>query len=52
MKSNKIIAIVVDDELSLLIEKVKKDYCINISGLVRKLLIEELRNSGKYIGGK
>ena len=49
---NKIIASVVDDELSLLLEKVKKDYCINISGLARKLLIEELRNSGKYIGGK
>ena len=51
MKSNKIIAIVIDDELGLLIEKVKKDYCINISGLARKLLIQELRDSGKYKGG-
>jgi hypothetical protein len=52
MKSNKIIAIVVDDELGLLIEKVKKDYCINVSGLARMLLIKELRDSGKYkLGG-
>ena len=51
MKSNKIIAIVIDDELGLLIEKVKKEYCSNISGLARKLLIQELRDSGKYKGG-
>ena len=50
MKSNKLITIVVDEELSLLLEKVKKDYCINVSGLARKLLIEELSDSSKYKG--
>lgn len=52
MKVSKLITIVVDGELGLLIEKVKKDYCINVSSLARKVLIEELRDSGKYkLGG-
>ena len=52
MKISKFITIKIDDELSLLIEEVKKDYCINVSGLARMLLIKELRDSGKYkLGG-
>ena len=48
-KNSKIITIKIDKELSLLLEKVKKDYCVNISALARKALIEELVSSGKYI---
>jgi len=38
-----------DQELYDLLVKYK-DYCINISGLARKLLIEELSDSSKYKG--
>ena len=52
MKENsRIITIKVDKELSLLLDRVKKDYCVNISALARKALIEELSSSGKYTGG-
>lgn len=50
MKNNKIITIRVDEELGLLLEKIKKDYCINISALARKALIEEVDSSGKFKG--
>ena len=52
MNISKFITIKIDDELSLLIEEVKKDYCINVSALARKALIKELCGSGKYIGGQ
>ena len=52
MKENsRIITIKVDKELGLLLEKVKKDYCVNISALARKALIKELDGSGKYNRG-
>jgi len=50
VKNNKIITIRVDEELGLLLEKIKKDYCINISALARKALIEEVDSSGKFKG--
>lgn len=51
MNNSKVITIKIDQELGLLLEKIKKDYCVNISALARKALIEELRSSGKYYGG-
>ena len=51
MESTKLITVNVDEELSHLLENIKKDYCINLSGLVRKLLIDELSNTNKYNGG-
>ena len=51
MNNSKVITIKIDQELGLLLEKVKKDYCVNISALAREALIEALRSSGKYYGG-
>lgn len=51
MNNSKVITIKIDKELGLLLEKVKKDYCVNISALARKALIKELESSGKYNGG-
>lgn len=44
----KLITVKVDEELNHLLEEIKKDYSINLSNLVRKLLIEELSNTSKY----
>ena len=51
MNNSKVITIKIDQELGLLLEKVKKDYCVNVSALARKALIKELESSGKYNGG-
>lgn len=51
MEKIKLITIKIDKELGLLLDKVKKDYCVNISALARKALIKEILSSGKYIGG-
>ena len=51
MKNSRIITIKIDKELGLLLEKVKKDYCVNISALARKALVKELQSSGKYSNG-
>ena len=51
MNNSKVITIKIDKELGLLLDKVKKDYCVNISALARKALIKELESSGKYNGG-
>ena len=51
MNNNQIITIKVNKELGLLLEKAKKDHCINISALVRKALIREIGSSDKYNGG-
>ena len=52
MKNSKVITIKIDQELGHLLEKVKRDYCVNISALARKALVKELQSSGKYIGGQ
>mgnify|MGYP000074314226 CR=1 FL=1 len=51
MNNSKVITIKIDQELGLLLDKVKKDYCVNISALARKALIKELESSGKYNRG-
>ena len=51
MNNSKVITIKIDQELGLHLEKVKKDYCVNVSALARKALIKELESSGKYNGG-
>lgn len=48
MNKNKIITIKIDEELSLLLDEIKKDYSINLSNLVRKLLMKEFSNTNKY----
>jgi post-segregation antitoxin (ccd killing protein) len=44
----KLITLTIDDELNQLLKRVKRDYCINLSALVRKLLLDELNNTHKY----
>ena len=51
MNNSKVITIKIDQELGLLLDKVKNDYCVNISAFARKALIKELESSGKYNGG-
>lgn len=51
MNNSKVITIKIDKELGHLLEKVKNDYCVNVSALARKALIKELESSGKYNGG-
>lgn len=52
MEETKVITLKINKELSQLLDKAKKDYCINVSSLIRKLLIKELSNKHKYNGGK
>ena len=51
MEETKVITLKINKELSQLLDKAKKDYCINVSSLIRKLLIKELSNKQKYKGG-
>lgn len=48
MKKKQLITVKVNEELGLLLDKVRKDYSINVSNLVRRLLLNELK-SDKYI---
>lgn len=48
MEKNKLITVKVDEELSQLLDNITKDYHINLSSLIRKLLIDELSDTTKY----
>lgn len=48
MQNSKLITVKIDEELNALIESVSKEYSINLSSLIRRLLLNELNNTNKY----